>query len=197
MKNFALGLIALTSIAIGVWFGTQNQPQQQAQSNGYDDLGGEFTLQSTKGDLSLSDLRGKVVPIYFGYTHCPDVCITSLSKLATAMKTLSQEQRAGIQPVFITVDPERDTAQKSQQYAEFFYPGGLGLSGSVETIAEIAKRYFVIYEKVAIEGSEMDYAVDHSSIIYVVGKDGKIKSLVHHADTAEALAKYLQEALTS
>jgi len=194
MKQLPLILLAVISIAVGVWFGMQGG-QDRNGATGYEHLGGDFTLQSDQGEVSLSDFQGKVVPIYFGYTHCPDVCITSLNKMTAALKTMGDAERAQLQPIFISVDPERDDAKTVGEYARYFDPSIVGLTGTPETIAEIAKRYFVIYEKVAMEGSAMDYAVDHSSIIYVVGRDGKIKSLVHHADTAESLAEYLREAL--
>ena len=196
MKNLSLALIAVAAIAIGVFFGLKtNKPT--GNEDMYAHLGGDFTLQSDKGPVSLSDFRGKVVPVYFGYTHCPDVCITSLNKVTAALNELSAEQRAEVQPIFISVDPERDTPQKSGDYARYFHPQILGLSGTLEETAELAKRYLVIYEKVEMEGSSMDYAVDHSSIVYVVGRDGKIHSLVHHSDNAEVLLKHLQEALQS
>ena len=194
MKNLSLILVAVAAVAIGIFFGLQSD-RQADDANPYAHLGGDFTLNSDKGPVSLSDFRGKVVPVYFGYTHCPDVCITSLNKVTAALKSLTPEERAQIQPIFISVDPERDTPEKSAEYARYFDPQIIGLSGRLEYTAELAKRYLVIYEKVAMEGSSMDYAVDHSSIIYVVGRDGNIHALVHHADTAEALMKYLQEAL--
>ena len=197
MKNLPLVLIAVLSIGIGIWFGLQGvgPGSGNSQSEGYKDLGGEFTLDAESGKVSLSDYKGKVVPIYFGYTHCPDVCITSLNKVTAALKTMDDAERAEIQPLFITVDPERDTPEKVGAYARYFEPSIVGLTGTQEQIARVAKQYFVIYEKVANEKSAMDYSMDHSSIIYVVGHDGVIKSLVHHADTAEALVEYLREAL--
>ena len=194
MKQLPIIVIAILSIAVGVWLGQQDSEPQTAQS-GFEHLGGDFTLQSDKGPVSLSDFKGKVVPIYFGYTHCPDVCITSLNKMTAALSSMSEAERAELQPIFISVDPERDDATTVGEYARYFNPAIIGLTATPDTIAEVAKRYLVIYEKVAIEGSAMDYAVDHSSIIYVVGRDGQIKSLVHHADTAEALVDYLREAL--
>ena len=194
MNKLPLILIAVASIALGIWFGMQGGLPEK-KDNPYAHLGGEFTLDSDKGPVSLSDFRGKVVPIYFGYTHCPDVCITSLNKVTAALGALSEEERTQVQPVFISVDPERDTPQKSSEYARYFHPAIVGLSGTPEQIAEVAKRYLVIYEKVQLKDSAMDYSVDHSSIIYIVGPDGTIKSLVHHADTAEALVQYLREAM--
>lgn len=194
MKKIGILLIALASIAVGIWFGLQNVPQQNKQ-NPYAHIGGDFTLQSATGPVSLHDFKGKAVALYFGYTRCPDVCPTSLSKMGQAIKSMSEAERAQVQPIFISIDPERDTPAIASEYAGYFYPGAVGLSGSLEAVSEVAKRYLVVFEKVKLEGSAMDYSMDHTSIIYVIGPDGKISALVHHADTAEALAKYLREAL--
>jgi len=194
MKNLILALVAISSIALGIWLGTQSGNKSSDSFAGYPDLGGEFVLQSDKGEVKLSDFKGKVVTLYFGYTHCPDVCITALSKMAAALKTLPKEQREQIQPIFITFDPERDDAKTVAEYARYFDKSFIGLTGTPAQIAEIAKRYFIIYEKVPIEGSAVDYAMDHSSQIFITNKKGIIQTIVHHADTTEALAKYLEEA---
>lgn len=193
MKQFPLILIAVLSIGIGIWLGLHHS--DQGETGGYGQLGGPFTLQSEKGPVSLSDFRGKVVPVYFGYTHCPDVCITSLNKMRAALRLLTEKERAQVQPVFISVDPERDTPKVVGEYARYFDPSILGLTGTPEAIDEVAKRYMVIHQKVPLENSAMGYSVDHSSIIYVVGRNGKMDSLVQHAEDAEALAKALRKAL--
>lgn len=189
------GLLAAVSIGIGLWAGMQSSAPKKAE--GYADLGGDFTLMSDKGPVSLHDLRGKVVPIYFGFTHCPDVCITSLSAIAAGLKLLSDEERAQIQPVFISIDPERDDPARVGEYARYFDPGFIGLSGSLEEVSKVAKRHFVIFEKVPLEDSNMGYTMDHSSIVYVVGRDGVIKSLVHHGESPEGIAKALRDALAA
>jgi protein SCO1/2 len=189
-----LGLLAVLSIGIGLWAGLRTMPQEQART-GYADLGGDFTLMSDQGPVSLEDLRGKVVPIYFGFTHCPDVCITSLSAIGAALKQLSDEERAQIQPLFITVDPERDDPERVGEYARYFYPGMIGLSGSLEDINRVAKAHFVIFEKVPLEDSDMGYTMDHSSIVYVVGRNGVIQSLVHHGESPANIAQALRDAL--
>ncbi|MFM1892225.1 MAG: hypothetical protein RLZ44_1302, partial [Pseudomonadota bacterium] len=144
-----IGIVALLSIGLGLWFGQQTSGPKQAK--GYPDMGGDFSLVSADGPVTLQDLRGKVVAIYFGYTHCPDICPTSLAALAQAIKQLSPEQQAQVQGVFISVDPERDTPQRATEYARAFDPRFTGLSGTPEAIAEVAKRYFVLYEKVPLE----------------------------------------------
>jgi protein SCO1/2 len=198
MKNLKqiliLGALAVLSIGIGLWAGMQGK-DQQARTPGYADLGGEFTLMSDKGQVSLKDFRGKIVPIYFGFTHCPDVCITSLSAIAAGLKLLSDEERAQIQPVFISIDPERDDPDRVGEYARYFDASFVGLSGSLEDVTRVAKSHFVIFEKVPLEDSNMGYTMDHSSIIYVVGRDGVIRSLIHHGETPEVIAKVLRETL--
>ena len=196
MNKIALASIVLVSIAIGTWLGLKTPSSTDANGR-YAKLGGDFTLQGESGEISLKDYEGKVVALYFGYTRCPDVCITSLSKLAMGLKGLSEEERARIQAIFVSIDPERDTPAIADNYMKFFYPDGIGLSGTPEEIAEVAGRYRVIYEKVVLEDSAMPYSVDHSSIIYVIGADGRISSLVQHADDATAVAAALREALSS
>ena len=188
-----LGLLAAVSIGIGLWAGMQGQSQQKPQ--GYGDLGGDFTLMSDKGPVSLQDFRGKVVPIYFGFTHCPDVCITALGSIAAALKTLNDEERGQVQPLFISIDPERDDAARVGEYARYFDPGMIGLTGSLEEVSRVAERHFVIFAKVPMEDSNMGYTMDHSSRIYVVGRDGVIHSLIQHGETPEAIATVLREAL--
>jgi protein SCO1/2 len=197
MKNtrqiLILGLLGAVAIGIGLWAGLQTS--QQAPVKGYPDLGGDFTLTSDKGPVSLTELRGKVVPIYFGFTFCPDVCITSLSAMAAGLKQLSEAEQAEVQPLFITIDPERDDPARVGEYARYFHPDFIGLTGSLDEITRVAKRHFVIFEKVPLDDSEMGYTMDHSSIIYVVGRDGVIKSLIHHGEKPEAIANALREAL--
>jgi protein SCO1/2 len=189
-----LGLLARARIGIGFWAGLQGQAQETV--SGYPDLGGDFALVSDQGPVELSDFRGKVVPIYFGFTHCPDVCITSLSSIAAGLKELTEEERALVQPLFITIDPERDDPERVGEYARYFYPGMLGLTGSLEDVTKVAKAHFVIFEKVPLDDSELGYTMDHSSIVYVVGKDGVIKSLIHHGEKPSVIAQTLREALT-
>jgi len=188
-----LGLLAAVSIGIGLWAGMQGKSQEKPQ--GYPDLGGDFTLTSDGGPVSLEDFRGKIVPIYFGFTHCPDVCITSLSSIAAGLEIMTEEERSQIQPLFISIDPERDDPARVGEYARYFYPGMIGLTGSLEEVTKVAKSHFVIFEKVPLEDSDMVYTMDHSSIFYVVGRDGVIRSMIHHGEKPQEIAKVLREAL--
>ncbi|MEE4189211.1 MAG: SCO family protein [Roseobacter sp.] len=188
-----LGILAVLSIGIGLWAGMQGNKENA--NTGYPDLGGDFTLMSDRGEVSLESLRGKVVPIYFGFTHCPDVCITSLSAISAGLKQLTDEERAQIQPLFISIDPERDDPERVGEYARYFYPEMIGLSGSLEEVTRVAKAHFVIFEKVPLENSDMEYTMDHSSIVYVVGKNGVIQKLIHHGESADKIAQALREVI--
>ncbi len=143
----------------------------------YDKPAPEFCLKSWKEGkeekLCLSDFKDKVVLIFFGYTHCPDVCPAALQVLAKTLELTPERDRKKIQVLFITVDPERDTPEISQRYAEYFHKSFIGLSGSSEDIKRIAKDYMVYYSKTESD-SKGGYLVDHTALIYLIHK-GKLK----------------------
>lgn len=149
--------------------------------------GGEFTLQSDHGPVSLSEFRGKVVALYFGYMSCPDICPTSLWNLAAAMNLLTAEQAAQIQGVFISVDPDRDSPRALGLFSRGFFSTFLGLTGSQEQVDQVARQYSVIYEKVPLEDSAMGYVIDHSSIIYLLDRDGVLQYHVPHNTAPERI----------
>ncbi len=135
-------------------------------------IGGSFSLIDQTGrTVSDADFRGKVMLIYFGYTFCPDVCPTTLGNVAQAYDLLSPAEQAQVVPIFITVDPERDTVDQIAQYVDAFSPAFVGLTGSPEQVAPVLKEFRVYARKV--ETQDANYSVDHSSILYVMGKDGK------------------------
>ncbi len=143
--------------------------------------GGDFTLESASGPVSLKDYRGKLVLVYFGYTFCPDICPTSLASTAEGLKQLKPEEAARVAMVFISVDPERDTPPRLKEYAEFFHPSLVGVTGTPENLAEIAKRYGVFYARQKVETAGGGYVVDHSADTYVVGPDGQLVGKIAHA----------------
>jgi protein SCO1/2 len=159
--------------------------------------GGDFTLQSAAGPVSLHDYRGKLVLIYFGYTYCPDVCPTSLAATAEGLKQLTPEELARVAMIFVSVDPKRDTPARLKEYAEFFHPAIVGVTGSAETIAEIAKRYGVFYAEQKIDTAGGGYVVDHSSDTFIVAPDGKVAGKIAHATPPDqvvvAIRKYLTQ----
>ena len=192
-----LTILAISALILGIVAATQLQPQKKKAPAGITSIGGNFTLQSSKGPVSLTDLKGKVVPLYFGYASCPDICPTSLGQMASAIRQLSEEQQKQIQPVFISVDPGRDDVDKLARYTDAFYPGMLGLTDKKEMIDKVTWNYRSMYKIVPMEDSAMGYSVDHSSTIYVIGKNGIIQSLAQHGTTTPELVEKLKSALGS
>ena len=143
--------------------------------------GGDFTLESASGPVSLKDYRGKLVLVYFGYTFCPDICPTPLASTAEGLKQLKPEEAARVAMIFISVDPERDTPPRLKEYAEFFHPSLVGVTGTPENLAEIAKRYGVFYARQKVETAGGGYVVDHSADTYVVGPNGQLVGKIAHA----------------
>jgi protein SCO1 len=142
--------------------------------------GGDFVLQSSQGEFSLKQLRGKVVLLYFGYTKCPDVCPTALSILAQTLNELSEDELTSVQAVFISVDPKRDTFEALDKYVNYFHSNLVGVTGTPSEIAEVAKRYGVKYQEVPIEGSSFGYGVDHSAATYLLAPDGELRFMFPH-----------------
>jgi protein SCO1 len=157
--------------------------------------GGQFTLQSAAGPVSLSDLRGKLVLIYFGYTYCPDICPTSLAATVACVKQLTADEQARVAIVFISVDPGRDTPARLKTYVEFFHPQMLGLTGDAANLAEIARRYGVFYAFHKSESAAGSYVVDHSADTYVVGQEGALLDRIAHETAPEKVAATLRKYL--
>jgi protein SCO1/2 len=149
--------------------------------------GGDFTLQSDKGPVSLSDFHGKVVALYFGYMSCPDICPTSLWNLSSAMRLLTPEQAAQVQGIFVSVDPDRDSPRAMGMFVKGFWDSFIGLTGKKENIDKIARQYSVVYEKVPLKDSAMGYVVDHSSVIYLIDKQGVVQYYTPHNTAPEEL----------
>ncbi len=123
--------------------------------------GGEFTLQSADGPVTLADFRGKAVLLFFGYTYCPDICPTALSTAAAGLNQLSVEELADVAVLFVSVDPKRDTPARLKEYAAFFHPAIVGVTGSPEAVAEVARRYGVFYAEQPVATAGDGYVVDH------------------------------------
>lgn len=135
-------------------------------------IGGPFTLIDQNGrTVTDKDFQGKVMLIYFGYTFCPDVCPTTLGNVAQAYDMLTPAEQQQVVPIFITVDPERDTVDQLAQYVDAFSPAFVGLTGSPDQMAPVLREFRVYARKV--ESQDANYSVDHSSILYVMGKKGK------------------------
>ena len=173
--------------------GTQNRMNNLAQSTGTPP-GGDFSLNTADGPLSLTDYRGKIVLVYFGYTFCPDVCPTSLSAMGQAFSALSPEEQARVRGIFVSVDPERDTMEVLKTYAPFFHPHIIGASGTPEQVEEIARRYGVSYMKQkSIDGRP--YSVDHSSFTYLITANGSLAATLPHGASVATIVDAIRRQL--
>ena len=133
-------------------------------------IGGPFALTDQTGKPRTdADFRGKLMLVYFGFTYCPDVCPPDLQEIGLAVDQLGAAGEA-VQPVFITVDPERDTPEHLAEYMPYFHPRFVGLTGDTDAIKQAAREYKVYYAKVPTADS---YTVDHSAFIYLMDRDGK------------------------
>ena len=149
-------------------------------------FGKDFQLTDHNGKArSLADFKGKVVVLFFGYTHCPDACPTTLAELALVMKQLGADSKK-VQVLFVTVDPERDTPRLLAQYVPSFDPGFVGLYGDLDATARTANEFKVVYQKVA--GSSPDnYTMDHSAGTYVFDQAGRLRLFVSYGQGATVL----------
>ncbi len=156
-------------------------------------IGGPFTLQSGSGKpVTDKDFRGKYMLVYFGYTFCPDVCPTTLNAVADALDKLGPAG-AQIQPLFITVDPKRDTPDVVKQYAAAFGPRIEGLTGTPEEIAAVAKEYRVYYAEHRTGTGPNDYSMDHSSVLYLMSPTGGFIAPVRADQTGDEIAANLRK----
>ena len=156
-------------------------------------IGGPFSLVDDEGQTKTDkDFRGRYMLIYFGYTYCPDVCPTALQSMTQAMDQLPPESQAKITPIFITIDPERDTAKQLKAYVENFHPRLVGLTGTPEQIAQTARLYRVYFGRAKDEREEStEYLMDHSSIIFLMNPEGEYVTHFTHATTPEKMAERL------
>ena len=157
--------------------------------------GGEFTLQSVQGPVNLGDLRGKVVLLFFGYTSCPDICPLSLARIGACLSSLETEQAEQVSALFITLDPGRDTVERMRQYAGFFHPGIIGLSGNVEEIDDVTARYGITYERKSTPESALGYSISHPDTVLLVDPEGELAGEVRGEDGSEALRRKVLELL--
>jgi protein SCO1/2 len=148
----------------------------------------DFSLQGSHGaQFKLSQYRGKVVVLGFGFTSCPDVCPTTLAVLAQARKKLGAIGDE-LQVVYITVDPERDDALHLRNYLAAFDPTFIGGTGTAAQLAGVRQAYGIVATKKAVEGNPSDYLIHHSSFIYLIDREGRLRALMPYGRTADDVA---------
>jgi protein SCO1 len=181
----ALGL--LLAVAITLWRESDKAAIELTEKgvSGAALVGGPFELTDQHGNrVSDRDFRGRFMLVYFGYSFCPDICPTDLAAMGAALDRLGAEGEA-VQPIFITIDPERDTVQRLADYAPLFHPRLIALTGTPEEIRRAASAYRVYFEKA---GEGRDYLMNHSGIIYLMDRDGSFITHFPQGTPAEDIA---------
>ncbi|MAU41469.1 MAG: SCO family protein [Kordiimonas sp.] len=168
------------------------QGTAQGTTQGDVPIGGAFELVTHKGEnITDQAFRGKYMLMYFGYSFCPDVCPVELQNMATALDMIDAKTLDRIAPLFITIDPERDTVDAMAQYVSLFHPRLIGLTGTPEQIRTAAGAWRVYYQKATDQDSSAEYLMDHSSIIFLMDPEGRYVSHFSYGTAPEQIAQKL------
>jgi cytochrome oxidase Cu insertion factor (SCO1/SenC/PrrC family) len=182
-------LLALAIVGIGLWRGLLSETAP----------GGPFALTDQFGKLrSDADFRGQYMLVFFGFTNCPDICPIELQTMSDALDRLDAKLAARITPIFITVDPARDTPDVLRAYVANFHPRLVALTGSAESIGTVAKSYRVFYAKATGASAPSDpaaYILNHSAVVYLMGPKGEYVAHFNPGTTAQAMAEDLRDRL--
>jgi protein SCO1/2 len=187
-----LFLVAIAAgIGAGVWLNDSgtSSPTDAA-------VGGPFRLTAHDGrTVTEADFKGMPVLLFFGFTHCPDICPTTLADVSEVLERLGPD--AGkVQALFVSVDPERDTLPRLKEYVEHFGLNAVAVTGSKEQLDPLVKQYAAYYEKQASD-SAMGYLVDHTSRLYLIGPDGRIRYLFRYGEDAKTIAAGVRQVLAA
>lgn len=189
-----LVLVLVTAYVVGVWpFG--GKLAEVGESQGQALVGGPFSLVDHAGRrVTEADFAGQSKLMFFGFTYCPDMCPLGLATIAAAYDQLTPEEQALVVPIFVTVDPERDTVDAIADYVDLFHPAMVGLTGTLEETAAAARAFRVYYRKAESE-SATDYLVDHSTFTYLMDGDNNYVTHFSHsaspADLVEGIRRHL------
>ena len=201
-QGIGLGAVVAAALAAGLVFGNmvrddaseRAEPEFEAGLERYE-IGGDFELTNQRGErMRLSDLKGRALVMFFGYTFCPDVCPATLARMREVRGALPPEDAARFTGVLISVDPARDTPERLGQYVEFFDPAFVGLTGSEDELEDIARRYGAQF--VIPEGQpEESYLVNHSTVAYLIDPLGYVRALYYGDEPVDAIAANVREVL--
>ena len=190
--------IVLTLAAAGAlgaaWVSLVEAPAPKVATSGTAAIGGPFTLVSTNdGNVTDQTYRGKWLLIFFGYTFCPDACPTALNNISIALEKLGADA-AKLQPLFVTVDPQRDTREVLAEYLKSFDSRIVGLTGSQDQIDRVVKEYrvYVASQKSETQGDD-NYLVSHSAYIYLMDPQGKFVNVIQGSEAGEEIAAWLRK----
>lgn len=195
MKSWLAAICVLTTLSLAAC-----QPAPPTAFHATDITGAafaqDFRLTDHNGRVrTLADFKGQVVAMFFGYTHCPDVCPTTLSDFSAALQLLGP-QAEQVQVIFVTLDPQRDTPALLKQYVPAFNPRFLGMYTDAASLKQLAKDYKVVYQKTSVKGAD-DYLLDHSAGTYVYDKQGRLRLLVPFGSGPTVIAQDLKILLSA
>ncbi len=200
--HLAMGAIVIAALAAGLVFGGmvrddvpgRAEPEAVVALERYE-IGGDFELTNQRGErMYLSDLQGRALVMFFGYTFCPDICPATLARVREVRAALPPEDAARFTGVFVSVDPARDTPERLGEYVEFFDPAFVGLTGGEDELEDIARRYGAQF--MIPEGQPKDnYLVNHSTIAYLIDPLGHVRALYRGDEPIDAIAANVREVL--
>lgn len=195
-KNWIINIIAalLLQAALATTVGAHGLSDQTIVTG----HGGDFTLQSFSGPVSLKQFRGKVVLLFFGYTSCPDVCPTTLAVLSSVFSKLRAQELDKITALFVSLDPDRDRPTLLQKYTGYFHPNIIGVTDRVEVLDQITEDYGVTYERKAKPGSPLGYVINHTLDVLVVNQQGQLlETRIRPTTSTEEILANLRKLLGS
>ena len=204
-QRLLMGAIVIAALAAGIVFGgmvrdgdvetVETVEAGDATELQRYEIGGEFELTNQRGErMRLSDLAGRALVMFFGYTYCPDICPATLARVREVKVALPPEDAARFTGVLVSVDPARDTPHRIGQYVEFFDPDFVGLTGSEDELEDIARRYGAQF--MIPDGQPEDsYLVNHSSIAYLIDPAGHVRALYYGDEPIDAIAANVREVL--
>ncbi|MCC3303268.1 SCO family protein [Sneathiella sp. HT1-7] len=198
---FFIAIFLLASAAvIGLWMSGnlpgigQGKSEGSSVLAGVPQIGGPFSLINHKGEtVTDADFKGKLLLMFFGFTNCPDVCPTEMQTISLVLQELGDDAEEVV-PVFVTVDPERDTPEIMAEFVAAFHPAIVGLTGSEDAISDIKKKYRVYSQKQNEDDPDF-YLVDHTSFTYLMGRDGDLITVFSYGVPAEEMASKIREQL--
>jgi protein SCO1/2 len=193
MKKSTLALLAAafllsSALAVGIVLMRTPNPGPYIVT-GKPLIGGPFTLTDHTGKrVTEKDFLGKLSLVFFGYTYCPDVCPAELQVMSAAIDELGANKKK-VTPIFITIDPERDTVEQMNSYVSNFHEQLIGLTGTLQEIKAVTSAYKIYYKKVADDPSSTDYVMDHSSIVYLMSPKGEYLTHFSYGTGVDKMAK--------
>lgn len=191
----ALSAVALLIVGILVFVLLTGNDHPLVDVGGKDgELGGDFSLQSAEGKVSLSDYKGKVVVVYFGFLSCPEVCPTSMGVLKSSFNKLG-EQSDNVQGILISIDPKRDTFDKLANFANYYHQNIIGVTGTPDEIDNVAREYGAYFKAIKSDELDKDYVFEHSSRYYIINQQGDLVDAMRHSTTPNELTAKIKSLL--